>query len=151
MDSLNQFRLFRTLTLNVLKGLEESQWDVQPPGQPNTIRWNAGHLYITGEVLMNKADNQYEIHRKEWEAFFSPGTRPSEWTEEPPSPADIIVALKEQRERIPDYFSGKLQNKASEAFVIGNNNMDTVDLLVHFISYHEGHHSGIMKTLKNIQ
>lgn len=31
-----------------------------------------------------------------------------------------------------------------------NNNMDTVDLLVQFTSYHEGLHSGIIKTLKNI-
>ncbi|WP_339162118.1 hypothetical protein [Siminovitchia sp. FSL W7-1587] len=40
-------------------------------------------------------------------------------TEEPPSPANIIEALKEQqKQRITDYFSGKLQNKATEAFVI---------------------------------
>ncbi|WP_339162119.1 DinB family protein [Siminovitchia sp. FSL W7-1587] len=78
MNSLRQFQLFRGLTLQVLEDLEETKWDAQHPGQPNTICWNTGHLYITSEFLMNKTDHHYKVHQPEWSAFFAPGTRPSE-------------------------------------------------------------------------
>ncbi|MBM7715281.1 DinB family protein [Siminovitchia sp. FSL H7-0308] len=78
MNSLRQFQLFRGLTLQVLEDLKETKWDAQHPGQPNTICWNTGHLYITSEFLMNKTDHHYEVHQPEWSAFFAPGTRPSD-------------------------------------------------------------------------
>ncbi|WP_164525494.1 DinB family protein [Siminovitchia acidinfaciens] len=149
MDSLKQFRLFRRLTLNALSEVNEENLDVQPKGHPNTVRWNAGHLYIAAEFLMNKADRDYVVKRPEWATFFAPGTRPSDWETDPPAIQDIILALEEQRDRIPEHFSGKLSNPASEAFVIGSYNMNTVDSLVNFILYHEGIHCGIIKALNN--
>ncbi|GIN94050.1 DinB family protein [Siminovitchia terrae] len=59
------------MKLNVLAELNDENLDIQPTGHPNTIRWNAGHLYITAEFLLNKADRDYEIKRTEWAAFFA--------------------------------------------------------------------------------
>lgn len=59
------------MKLNVLAELNDENLDIQPTGHPNTIRWSAGHLYITAEFLLNKADRDYEIKRTEWAAFFA--------------------------------------------------------------------------------
>lgn len=149
MNSLKQFKLFRRLTLNALSEVSEEKLDIQPETHPNTIRWNAGHLYMAAEFLMNKADGEYVVKRSEWAAFFAPGTRPSEWKGEPPSIHDVITALEEQRDRIPAHFAEKLSDPATESFVIGPYDMNTVDALVNFVLYHEGVHSGIIKTLNN--
>ncbi|MBD8006008.1 DinB family protein [Bacillus norwichensis] len=150
MSSLKQFQLFRSLTLHTLAEVNDENLDIQPKGHPNTIRWNAGHLYITAEFLLKKADSDYEIKRPEWAAFFAPGTRPSEWKTDPPAIQDIRSALEEQIDRIPQHFSEKLSNPAPETFVIQSYEMDTVDSLLNLVLYHEGVHSGTIKTLNNI-
>lgn len=74
---------------------------------------------------------------------------PSEWKADPPAIQDIISVLEEQRDRIPLHFSGKLLNPASEIFALQSYEMNTVDSLVNLILYHEGIHSGTIKTLNN--
>ena len=101
---------------------------------PNTIRWNAGHLYIAAEFLMFKADKKYAIQYPEWSKFFAPGTRPSDWKTDHPAIEKLVSALEEQRDRIPAHFLDIL-DLASEAFVPYN--MNTVDPLGSFIFYHE--------------
>lgn len=149
MNSLKQFRLFRRLTLNALSDVGAEKFNIQPDGHPNTILWNAGHLYIAAELLMNKADSDYFIKHSEWAVFFAPGTRPSEWKGNPPAIQEVTSALEEQRDRIPAHFSGKLPDMASESFIIASYDMNTVDSLVNFVLYHEGLHCGIIKTLHN--
>lgn len=51
MESLQMFAYSRTSVLIALQNINESKWDNQPSSFPNTIRWNAGHMYITAEVF----------------------------------------------------------------------------------------------------
>lgn len=148
MEALKLFQYSRTSTLIALSKFEEKKWDEQPDGYPNTIRWNAGHVYITTEHYLNKADDQYEIIYPEWIDLFIDGTHPNEWSGHVPSSEDIIDALREQNDRIYHYFKDKLENEASEKLEIRSLILDTVDASLQFVTWHEGIHLGIIKSMK---
>lgn len=149
-DSMKMFKYSRTSTLILLPKLEESLWDIQPENWPNTIRWNAGHVYAETERFLHDADNDYEITHPEWMDLFLDGSRPSEWTEEDnvPSKNEIIEALKEQEKRIETFFEGKLDNKADKVRDLNGTLLDTVDAALQFVTWHEGIHLGVVKSLR---
>ena len=143
------FKYSRTSTLIGLGNIDKRKWDEQPDGYPNTIRWNAGHVFCTAEEFLNKADDNYEVYFPEWNALFIDGTHPSQWNGKAPSADDIIAALKEQGDRIYDYFNGKLQNEATEHLTFHSLTMDTAGASLQFVTWHEGIHLGIIKSLSN--
>lgn len=149
-DSMKMFKYSRTSTLILLPKLEESLWDIQPENWPNTIRWNAGHVYAETERFLHDADNDYEITHPDWMDLFLDGSRPSEWTEEDnvPSKDEIIEALAEQEKRIETYFKDKLNNKADDVRDLNGTLLDTVDSALQFVTWHEGIHLGILKSLR---
>lgn len=148
MGSLKLFNYSRTSTLILLRNLEESMWDEQPAKFPNTIRWNAGHVYVTAEDFLTDADANYPIAHPEWNKLFLDGTRPSEWGDDVPSAQEIIAALEEQKERISHYFKDKIANKASVQRDVNGTILDNVDAALQFVTWHEGIHLGIAKSLQ---
>lgn len=148
MESMKLFKYSRASTLILLPKLEEELWDIQPENWPNTIRWNAGHVYAEAERFLNDADNEYEVTRPDWMDLFLDGSRPSEWPEEVPSKAEIIDALVEQEKRIETFFDGKYHNKADDVRDLNGTLLDTVDAALQFVTWHEGIHLGIMKSLR---
>lgn len=149
MASIKLFNYSRTSTLILLNNIADADWDVQPAGYPNTIRWNAGHVYVTAEDFLTEVDTDYKITHPEWNDYFLDGTRPSEWPDHVPSGKEIIVALEEQKERIATYFANKLSNKASIVRDVNGTKLDTVDASLQFVTWHEGIHLGITKSLQN--
>lgn len=148
MESIDMFKYSRTSTLILLPKLEESIWDIQPENFPNTIRWNAGHIYAEAEGFLHDADNNYEIVHPNWMPLFLDGSRPSEWPEKVPSKDEIIQALIEQEKRIETFFKDKLNNKADHARDVNGLILDTVDSSMQFVHWHEGIHLGILKSLR---
>lgn len=150
MELLNMFKYSRTSTLILLNKIDEEKWDVQPEGFPNTVRWNAGHVYSTAEDFLHDADKNYKITLPEWNDLFLDGTRPSEWPADVPSMTEIIAALEEQRDRIYNYFSGKLQQEASITRDVNGLMLDTVQASLEFVTWHEGIHLGFTNGLSKI-
>ncbi len=147
-STLKLFKYNRTSTLILLPKLEESLWDIQPENWPNTIRWNAGHIYAEAEGFLHDADHAYEIVHPEWLDLFLDGTRPSDWGDNVPSKQDIIEALQEQEKRIESFFPGKYDNAASKVRDLNGTLLDTVDASLQFVTWNEGIHLGIMKSLR---
>lgn len=148
MESMNMFKYSRTSTLILLPQLDEALWDIQPEGWPNTIRWNAGHIYAEAEKFLHDADHSYEITHPDWMELFLDGSRPSEWPEDVPTKADIIDALKKQEKRIETFFDGKYAQKADDVRDLHGTLLDTVDAALQFVTWHEGLHLGILKSLR---
>lgn len=150
MESMKMFKYSRTSTLILLPKLAESLWDIQPNGWPNTIRWNAGHIYAEAEGFLHDANNNYEITRPDWMRLFLDGSRPSEWTEtdQVPSKDEIIDALMEQEGRIENFFSGKYAQQAHKVRDVNGLMLDTIDASLQFVTWHEGIHLGIVKSLR---
>lgn len=151
MQTIDMFKYSRTSTLILLNNTDEAIWDIQPEGFPNTLRWNAGHIYAESESFLYDADHNYELTRPDWANFFIDGTRPSEWTGDVPSKADIIEALKDQEARIERFLTDKLTNDVSKIREVNGLQLKKVDSSIQFITWHEGIHLGIMKSLRLIK
>lgn len=149
MESLKLFKYSRTSTLILLNNIDKKKWDVQPNGYSNTVRWNAGHVYVTAEDYLNDADKDYKITHPEWLDFFLDGTSPSDWSDDVPSAKQIVTALEEQKERIYSHFQDKINDKASVTRDINATKLDTVDASLQFVTWHEGIHLGFTNALRN--
>lgn len=149
MDALKIFKYSRRSTIILLTNTDEKIWDIQPDGFPNTIRWNAGHAYVTAEDFLKDADENFPYKRPEWDDLFLDGTRPSEWGDKVPTKEEIIAALEEQEDRVEEYLQDKLTNKASKVRDINGTLLDTVDSSLQFVTWHEGLHLGIAKSLRD--
>lgn len=147
---MRQFNFARSSTLRTLEKIAENKWGQQPDGFSNTILWNAGHIFVVTEILLNKSDSSYAIKNPEWTAFFAPGTSPADWTEKPPLPSAVLEALKDQKAKIREDFFGKTSQVASESFSIGSHLMDTVGALIQFGTWHEGTHLGIIQAMDKV-
>lgn len=147
MATLKQFQFARTSTIKAINQINTEQWDIIPNGFSNSVRWNIGHIYVTAEILLEKADEQYEVKNPQWIAFFAPGTRPSEWEGPPPSAEELLEAIKKQSLYIDEFFVGRLDDAASESFEIKTHIMDTVDAFLQFVTWHDGVHAGIIKEI----
>lgn len=150
MDLMKHFVFSRMAALRIVEHAPEEKWDKQPGECSNTIRWNAGHIYVSAEVMLNMADETYEISHPEWNALFASGTRPSEWTGETLEAAEIIEALREQSGRIEKHFAGKLEQDASKPLVIGPLEMKTAEAILQFVIFHESMHAGTINTLSKL-
>lgn len=150
MEAIKLFKYARTSTLILLRNTEEKLWDIQPEEFPNNIRWNAGHVYVTAEDFLKDADENYEVTRPEWDKLFLDGTRPSEWGDDVPSKDEIVSALEEQEERISGYFNDKLNNEASNVRDVNGTLLETVNASLQFVTWHEGIHLGVTKSLRDV-
>ncbi|WP_313432516.1 DinB family protein [Siminovitchia terrae] len=150
METLNMFAYSRAALLIALRNTKENTWDERIEGFPNTIRWNAGHVYVTAEEYLNKADHHYDIVHPKWFDFFLDGTSPFDWEQEPPTVEEILGALKKQGERIVEFFNGKLDIAASETVDIRYLKLDTVDAALQFVTWHDGIHLGIIKSMQYV-
>ncbi len=137
--------------LRQLQQSPENKWDTQPEGFSNTIRWNAGHIFVTMEALIQKAMPEYNLVNPEWIPLFVTGSSPSKWEGEPPSNEELLTALKAQSERIVAFLEGKLDQTLAEPVQIGNiHTMETLDAVVQFIVWHEGVHAGLIQGLNRV-
>lgn len=150
MSTLSQFEFARNYTLGRLERAEAATWDEQPEGFNNTIRWNAGHIYSTMEYFINLVCPEYTAHHPEWGAFFGTGTRPGEWSGNPPSHEELLEALKEQPGRIRVALEGKMDISLAKPMTIGALSMETVGDTVEFLVWHEGVHTGLIDALSRI-
>lgn len=150
MEAIKLFMYSRTSTLILLNKISEDKWDKLPDGYPNNVRWNAGHVYVTADDFLTDADDTYESPHPEWNAFFIDGTRPSEWGDEVPSPSEILQALKVQKEYINEFFTDKLENKASVPRDINGTILDTVNASLQFVTWHEGIHLGFTNGISKL-
>src|SRR5699024_590245 len=148
-STMKLFKYNRTSTLILLPKLDEEIWDIQPEDWPNTIRWNAGHIYAEAEGFLHDADHDYEIVNPEWMDLFLDGTRPSEWPETVTAKEHIIEAPVEQEKRIEAFFKGKDDKTTSKVRdLTGATVLETLDDSLQFATSHEGIHLGVMKSLR---
>lgn len=134
-------------TLGRLGQSIDTEWDTQPRGYNNTIRWNAGHILVTMEYFTNLVIADYEMVHTEWIPFFVRGTSPKLWEGDIPSNEEILTALKEQPPRIVKALEGKLSQSIAEPIKMGPNLMETVEAIIQFAVWHEGVHAGIIDGL----
>ena len=151
METLGQLNFARIYTQGRLQSVKDEQWDIQPEGFHNTIRWNVGHIFVSMESLTHRGVPEYEVSHPEWMSLFAPGTKPSDWTVAPPTNEQLLTALAEQPARVKEFLTGKLDQQMPDVMSIGKfHDMATVEAVIQFAIWHEGIHAGIIFALNKI-
>ncbi len=149
IEILNQMNFTRLYTLGLLKQSVDAEWDTQPTGFSNTIRWNAGHIYVTLEYFVHLIDKEYEIVHAEWIPLFVRGSSPAIWEGNIPSNEEVIYALTEQTTRLTKVLAGRLEEPLENPIDFGDYKVKTIGSLILFAIWHEGLHTGIIDGLNH--
>lgn len=145
---LNHMEVVRKITEKSIDRIPEEITDIVPEGFNNNIRWNFGHIAYIQEKLVYGVLGEKMSLPKEYEEFFSAGTKPADWKGTPPSMAEISAVLTEQTARIKEFVPGRFQEKLSIPFTNrAGITFHTLGETLLFSFYHEGMH---IETIKRI-
>lgn len=145
-----QYDFYRGLTVELLDSVaSEEQADVIPKGHRNSLRWNLGHVPVLQEWAMFHygKDQPGSISSKVYESF-KPDTSPKDWSSLPLTLNEIRELLLEQKERIKETFSGKLEDSLLHTFDLLGRKIEKVGDLFVFTLWHEGLHQGVMQSME---
>lgn len=138
----------RGITLNSINKIPEEIADIVPEGFNNNIRWNFGHIAFVQEKLVYSVLGEKTNLPSEYEHYFSPGTKPADWTGTPPTLSEICSVLTEQTARLKKFVPGRMAEKLPTPFTnrLGIT-FSTFGETLLFSFYHEGMH---METIKRL-
>ncbi|WCK54431.1 DinB family protein [Aneurinibacillus sp. Ricciae_BoGa-3] len=146
-----QFTHARNSLLKNIESVTEAEADHQPEGFNNTIRWNIGHILTVDEQFMFGFPNRTQHLPANYKQLFGNGTKPFEWTEEPPSLDTLKVQLQDQADRITSTYEGRLDENLPKPVTLGSGRQyHTYGELFALGIYHEASHTGIVQALKKI-
>ncbi|MGF7031218.1 putative damage-inducible protein DinB [Paenibacillus mucilaginosus] len=143
------FDLVERVRTQFLKAAESCPADQRrevPQGFNNHLHWQLGHIVTVGEGILFRLSGEPSALPESYGALFSNGTRPSEWTQEPPSWETLEAQLNEQTARMRTVLAGRMDAPARENFL----SMQTVDELLTAVIMHESHHAGTAKAMLRV-
>lgn len=146
--SRKQFNLARTALLTFIQDLDEETADVQSKYFNNTLRWHIGHVLVFNEKLILGYPRKSEHIPANFMDLFGPGTKPSEWTVEPPSLKELSTYLESQQQRINDF--DELFWKTNVTFKVPYGSIETFGDLLIMLGHHESEHLGKMKAMHQV-
>ncbi|MBU3568870.1 DinB family protein [Priestia aryabhattai] len=141
-----QLESVRSITMELLESIPESEWDVIPKGFRNNIRWNAGHILTIQDFFTNSFRSLSEHLPEKYWAYFGKDTSPADWTEKPPSKEVLLKLLKEQPASIHTRCEGKLDQKLDKPF----KGAETLGELLLIGNFHDGMHTGVINAQRKI-
>ncbi|MFT9849261.1 DinB family protein [Aneurinibacillus sp. REN35] len=148
---MKQFLIARNRLVSTLEKLTPEEASRKPEGFNNTIHWHAGHILLIAEKFLFMAptgSNQVPDH---YDTFFANGTKPGDWTDTPPSLAEIIDRLKDQENRFKACEANQIDAALPKPFTLGSGLvMETAGELMNMAIYHEGIHTGYINAMKRI-
>lgn len=106
---VNTAKSVRQIVLHQVQSIPEELFDAQPPQFTNTIRWNVGHIVFCLESFLSLGFPDTSRLPESYAALFNTGTKPSDWTAEPPTKEELVEHLSEQLARIAEIAPGKLE------------------------------------------
>lgn len=119
-----------------------------PDGFSNSVLWHLGHvLTITERVVFGLAGEPRTLPES-YTAFFEKGTKPADWTEEPPACETLIEQLKEQENRIKEVFFGKFNAPVKENPFKAETVVEVLESNLIHVGVHTGNIGAMVKLLK---
>ncbi|MCM3714804.1 DinB family protein [Halalkalibacter oceani] len=146
--ALVPFSYARKAILQVVTSIDEDKLDFVPAGFANSIRWNVGHLLVIADRNLRHAANYQPVVPDHYTSFFDMGTAPAQWTDEPPSTADLIKYAEAQLEAVERISANGCDLPLAKTFNLRGTTFTTLSDLLGFLSYHEGLHLGACKLIK---
>ncbi|UUZ82760.1 DinB family protein [Paenibacillus sp. P26] len=144
---LNTGKVLRQIVIGQLQGISEDQFDIQPKGFNNTIRWNVGHMVYWMDKYATLSFGSPTAIPAQYEALFNSGTKPSDWSIAPPSKEELIGWLAAQLSRLNELTPEMLDKKLEAPFEMGPFQFVTAGELFNFALMHESIHLGMISGL----
>lgn len=145
-------KVLRQVVIGQVQGISEAQFDIQPAGFNNTIRWNVGHMIYWMDKYSTLSFGSKSTIPEHYEMLFASGTKPSDWTIAPPSKDELQQLLSEQLARLSELTPEMLNEVLKTPFVLGPFQFGTSGELFNFGLIHEAIHLGtISSQLKAFQ
>lgn len=141
---LNQIEFAREVTLQITSDLTEAEADLIPPGFPNSIRWNLGHILVDQAQWLYYLIPDAIVLPSGYQELFQHGTRPQTWQVQPPSLPELREAVAAQPAQLRRAFSERLDEPLLRPTELG---MATIGEVIPRTIYHEGLHAGIIKSM----
>jgi len=141
-----QMKIWRQWTVEFLRTIPEEIADQILHGHNNNIRWNAGHILVGWDNTVFPAVNMERQLPLSYHLMFPRGSKPENWTEQPPSMDKLIKELDEQAILIEKVCKGHLNEPLKESFL----GMSTLGDMIVFHMNHENLHMGIIKSMKQM-
>jgi len=140
----NLMDIIRNRTIKWVEGVEQTIVDVQPANYNNTLHWNIGHVLTVHERLMFSFNGEPSALPSEYKDWFGNGTKPADWTTEPPSVRILLQQLGEQTARIRQTFQGRLALQQQKTL----QDLGTIGEVLIYCLTHESMHQGYMNAMK---
>ncbi|CAM5783879.1 MULTISPECIES: DinB family protein [Brevibacillus] len=147
---VNTAKSVRQIVLHQVQSIPEELFDAQPPQFTNTIRWNVGHIVFCLESFLSLGFPDTSRLPESYAALFNTGTKPSDWTAEPPTKEELVEHLSEQLARIAEIAPGKLEEPLKSPVEMGPLRFTTVGEVVNFAIVHEAMHSSTISSLLKV-
>ena len=138
--------VLRSIVIGQLQEVSESQMDIQPEGFRNTVRWNIGHIVYWMDKYVSLSFDSPSAIPLQYEALFNSGTKPSDWTETPPSKEELIGMLTVQLSRLAELTPEMLERKLPSPYEMGPFSFVTAGELFNFALMHEAIHLGVISS-----
>jgi len=143
---INTAKTGRQLVLQQAKAIPEQLFDIQPAGFNNTIRWNLGHMIYWMDKYSLLIFGSPPAISDSYDTLFNSGTKPLDWTFDPPSKEELVEMLTAQLSRISDLTPEMLGEKLSTPFTLGPFQFNTPGELLNFTLIHEAFHLGTISS-----
>ncbi|MFC5451096.1 DinB family protein [Paenibacillus aestuarii] len=138
--------MLRQMVIGQLQAMTETQMDIQPAGFNNTIRWNIGHMIYWFDKCSAVSFGIPSAIPAHYEALFSSGTKPSDWTIAPPAKDELLQTLAAQLSQLSELSPEKLDTILTSPYQLGPFEFHTAGELLNFALLHEAIHLGIISS-----
>lgn len=146
----DQMNYLRQVTLFTVKDVSEKDAAIIPEKFNNNILWNLGHLcYSQEKFAFHFAQEPLETPQG-FAELFEMGTKPSDWTIQPPTLQELLQLLTEQPKRIRERLKDRLDEEVPNPFTIPGITLSNIGQLLSFNMYHEGIHVQAIRMLKKL-
>ncbi|UQZ82604.1 DinB superfamily protein [Paenibacillus konkukensis] len=132
--------------LELLEACPEAQREEVPQGFNNHLLWQAGHLVTVTDGIVLGFSGEPSAVPATYRGLFGNGTKPADWTGEPPAWDTLIAQLREQSGQLEAALSGKMDAPVKENFF----KAETVGELLQAVMLHDNQHLGMINAMLKV-
>lgn len=143
-----QLETTRQRTLKLAESVSSQQANLMPSGFNNTIRWHLGHILAIHEKYAFYFINEPLELSEQWLTWFGNGSRPADWTSEPPAVEEILALLQDQIPRFRQRLAGRLEQKLTIPYKDAEIALEMMLSAIHHEAFHAGCISAMIKIIK---
>lgn len=152
MQTVQMIRETRGIARRILAGVDAERADVIPAGCRNSLRWQAGHILVTQDLLVLGLSGHAVTVPDDWKAWFAKGSSPEAWTSATPGWEELVNRLEPMCEHVcstldsidPDVKLAKPYQTSTGPLLL------TVRDAADFSAIHEAVHAGVMMAYKRV-